>query len=1701
VKNTALETAIHHQVTKLILLFALLLSCVGEKKPSTNAECAEGEGFDQVSRQCVNVRSAPAATLRNLSLFQNSGKNTVRLDYRDSNGEAANSCEVVLPSTSGIEANSPAVYEIYERTTDLVDWATDLAADIAPPSPAAITAGNNLRIQLNQMLSSTSLQLILGQRDAIFTGAETIANAAIATGNAVLNARGTYLNSSRIAYRDDFQHLEDRCLCQGGECTTIITPKFNFYGSAGFRYRVSNLIDGGGSFSEVNVNVQRINRAPLPVYQDVAVSESTTATAITQSLGALATPVDPDGDAIFTYSLISNPTVGTLSGCLGIGGAQGLNCNYRPNNGDHSDTTFDAAGNIVSVNAGLQATGVFNGMTLTAAQRGSIGNNIQIETIAYLGLGFAPVGTVSLSGDSNGPKITVVVNPQSTTHNQLRTMLLNSNDALEFISVGASATPFAIVSLGATTLSGGTNAQDSFVYRVTDTQTASSYNGVVNIRIIEQNDAPRLDPNTMTTTPANLVEDGGFTLAIPYIDPDSPIAGPPTCNLAPSAQLTAVSCLCSLVAKSCTGTFIPSSPNYNGTAFIDVSVTNDGLTSLVTRKFVSIAAINDAPVVETLNALYNDGLEDVAYEITNLRIHEGDGDDARLELSQDLFVRIVSANTTVVPNNASNIKIRFRSSPTSSDVDLNFDGTNEVMIPNTNSDAYAGRLSFEFIPTQDQSGVVPFTLHIRDNGTTGGANVNTAAIPFSINFVEVNDPPTIESIANINMNEGGVGQTQPFTVDEGGGPNEDVQTMEIRVLSDNQGLISHANIDIYYDTNDDLLPGTSERIGSGGAFVALGDGANSADLHSLFVRVKPIDGQTGTANLSVTARDSDGEQTVSNFAVIVHPVSAVHGGWEHVMATSKKTFPSNIQDPSKSCNPTPSECRPIGSAAGIAYGNCTGTVAPNSVVEAQTRAAIFHDTANNRCYYADATGGLDWQELNTFCPVSRTSDVPDCSVEGANCIGTRNPENNISPNGTTTRYYFRTSTQTCYRSKGPAIDDWETYYPSRIELRWKNFILAGTGASAGVSISGWNIYRRETGDEYNFNSPLATITNPSTRSYVDNSATENTVYFYLVQPLDSTLPQGRPTATSEVFSEIRVVAPPRNTAFVHRWMVNQEVCTLMNRGHLIETENNFRCAFAGPGDTVIGGISYYDIGSDFIVDLAEAGCPYTRSGCTANGCIGLGAPAGAMAVAGNYYYDRSSGTCHYSRANGVWHALDDDALISTDISVADMNRTLEPLNPPLVNIRAARANLFCQRRGNFSGIDGLNSAPVTRLPYRKEQIGYSSHPIGVSSLQNDQTERGLSLNSSSKCNSSAASGLEFAYTNTQVPATSFSYSVPGTETSDIRSIHTGSVPIGQSTSTQACVSRFGIQDVYGNVSEWVRDRLRCDNDNTCSAVNALGPAVMTMTANGDALFGDYRMDGIKGPCRDLNADGVCDGDDAPLTDWKIQDKSFDASFFTLPLGLPIHRLYPINNPVFVSPVSGSVLEIGPTSGITISSLHNDSIYVNAEQLMGVPGTRLGNMATGGGYLDGDTAGRWNFELVPEADVSSQTATGTLSAGGATLNITANEAGAVGNDITVRLIDGATAGSETVSVSGLSITVFIEDSVSTAAQIATAINTPGSVSAALVTASAPVGTFIVTEGVRLSGGRDEAFPSRPDIGYRCVAPIPYNTYVDELPTDD
>lgn len=90
-------------------------------------------------------------------------------------------------------------------------------------------------------------------------------------------------------------------------------------------------------------------------------------------------------------------------------------------------------------------------------------------------------------------------------------------------------------------------------------------------------------------------------------------------------------------------------------------------------------------------------------------------------------------------------------------------------------------------------------------------------------------------------------------------------------------------------------------------------------------------------------------------------------------------------------------------------------------------------------------------------------------------------------------------------------------------------------------------------------------------------------------------------------------------------------------------------------------------------------------------------------------------------------------------------------------------------------------------------------------------------------------------------------------------------------------------------------------------------------------------------------------------------------------------------------------------------------------------------------------GFFNHTAAPTFSGNQATLAMTLPAGAAAsaviqdLTYTADAAGADGNLITIEYTDGATAGAEVVTVTGTAISVQIEDGVSTATQIKTAVD--------------------------------------------------------------
>jgi hypothetical protein len=563
-----------------------------------------------------------------------------------------------------------------------------------------------------------------------------------------------------------------------------------------------------------------------------------------------------------------------------------------------------------------------------------------------------------------------------------------------------------------------------------------------------------------------------------------------------------------------------------------------------------------------------------------------------------------------------------------------------------------------------------------------------------------------------------------------------------------------------------------------------------------------------------------------------------------------------------------------------------------------------------------------------------------------------------------------THVKSCYASTEPNPGAWTwsatTYIPARVKLSWNSFTVAGAGADSAVQVYGWNVYRREAGYDYDYvlgylkvnATDTMTLSDASARTFTDTTAVAGKVYYYLVRPVDSTT-RHLSISTPEIFSEVRVLAPQENYSFVHRWMVNQEVCmnmhmTTSTTPNKVDPSNNYRCPYKGPGETA----GYYDIGHDMLVDVSENGCPYTPApACTADGCIGIGAP-GFAASQYDVYYDRGSGICYIN--DGGW--VNYNAANATQILNAS-TKVGSALNPPLVNVTQAQAAAVCANRSNTTATTGLTGAingGVHSLPSKKDYIAFAASPTGYSDPALTDIEQGYSLNVTSRCNGTNANGLEFAFNDSNIPSTAFIYSLPGTASSSIRSIYTGSVPWVNSASTETCSSRYGIQDVYGNVAEWMTDAMTCSgvlNNFTCTASGATD--LFTYDFGGGVKYG---FDYLTGPYDDANGDTLLNAGDAFLTNWDFRDELKGAGKFSFPLGMPINvDLATANaNQLAASPSLPYLLDIGPTSGITTNQLHEDGIIVN-----GVANLN-GRFAQGGSYLSGNRAGRYSSELISNA---------------------------------------------------------------------------------------------------------------------------------------
>ncbi len=1617
-------------------LTVVLSACV-PKATEKKAACGTNQSFNNITRTCVSIlepRYKPVATLSSAALTQET-PSTITLSYTDGNKNPALSCRVYAQSAN-IEPISPTIInggiftkmDVLKASIENLYYAVDSAAPGIIPLVHLTAIGDAVILSKSTFTYATlltQLGIIKSESDFIMTTARNYLSSSSVT---------TYYNLSvtRLAEYETYSSMvTNRCECAGGVCTTTIAPKLRQNGTAGFSYSITDM-DGEGDAKAVSLTVAAASTSSgylKPAVKSSYVStysESASAAPTTYSF-TLPAASDYYGTAAasFNYKFVGTKvsnygitTNGRVYGCMDLVGSSGTtdkSCFYIPDSGD----------SFYSGAAPVKATATIQNIQFDALAEGTFANNYSVQIIKMSSID--PVvqaenfGLVSATYTDTYIRVvddTIKIYIGDNTTGADIVAAVNSDLKAKYMVTASDvgATTFTSMS-SATSLAGGTDAFDKLTYTASNAYSTSTNTASVIFTMAPTDDPPLTPteynsaymPLTLSGATTSAMAEGdaaGQTITLPYYEADnSPVVKAVTCAIdfatLPNIGLSykvPTTCSCD-GAGVCSATVVPNAL-FNGTGKFSYTITTIDQNSVTTATSgaqtvnVSVWEVNDAPTLTITSATATAAGVPTSYAAPLPNpLHVQENSTSAPSSAYICFTATAGGGSdestqtlTVTPS---------QETPTSNaSLVLTFDS---VLAPGaTGNNCGASQYAVPFTSTQNQSGTTNIKITVADNGTTHSVSAplsTNTTIPLTVDSVD--DPPYFSSyITSVQTNEGGAVVAGPFIVDEdtANSPDEDVQQIKIaNITSDNTAILPVSAISVFYDLNDNGVEdsGESRTFGSSTTILPASQDLESAagvDVkgHSFYLKLSPVPGNSGNSNITVTINDgtlgaSNSHMVSKSFSLITNSVAAQHGGWSHISAVGLKTDKNGAPAATSDvvCNYDTNKCD--GSSS------CTGTAAPNSTIVPADVNVIYWDSSNKRCYRSQTAGDkFSWIEMKTTCPITRSGGVNflyDSSLLPAQSVPTPTAVD---------QYYYNPLTNVCYYSTQPMPGTfaWNSpYVPSKVTLSWNSFTISGSGSDSAVTIAGWNVYRREKGYDYDFkngflktnSTDTMTISNSLTRTFVDNTAIAGKVYYYLVRPVDSI--HHLPTYTPDVFSEVRVLAPTENYSFVHRWMVNQEVCNSMHMTttttNKVDPSHNYRCPYKGPAEssTVPG---YYDIGKDMLVDISESGCPYTKApACTASGCIGIGSPAGAglnisAAAAGNIFYDRSSGACYVanSTAAGDWTDYNSAALIA-----ANVTKSNTALNPPLTNISMSKASAICQLRSTAVPLANLGTANLAvsdpsataLLPSKKEYIAYSAAPEDLSDSLITDLEQGYSLNVQSRCNSTNANGIDVAFSDSSIPSTSYIYSLPGTASSGIRSIYTGSVPWGMNYSTESCSSRYGVQDIYGNVAEWVLDSMSCPNaaNFVCSMTSNTDLANYNFTAEDysvGAATDHYRFDLSTGPFVD-DGSGAPSAGDSYLTEWDYKDELFNAGKFSFPVGMPIN--VDIGNAFPGKTFLDYLLDVGLTSGLTPNQLHEDGMIVNGAVINATAG-KTGSFAQGGSYLSGNRAGRYSSELVPDS---------------------------------------------------------------------------------------------------------------------------------------
>jgi len=388
------------------------------------------------------------------------------------------------------------------------------------------------------------------------------------------------------------------------------------------------------------------------------------------------------------------------------------------------------------------------------------------------------------------------------------------------------------------------------------------------------------------------------------------------------------------------------------------------------------------------------------------------------------------------------------------------------------------------------------------------------------------------------------------------------------------------------------------------------------------------------------------------------------------------------------------------------------------------------------------------------------------------------------------------------------------------------------------TISGYHVFRStQASGPFITQVNSALIPAADTLSFTDPTLTEadeGVTYYYRVKAVSAN--NGQLMDTSSSYSTLRIPIPLHNMSLVHRRMANKDTCTAMAKTP--DKSNHNRCAYVGPGDNYEG---IYDIRKDHFVDSFEASCNYTQNNfdcaeTNSRGCIGAGVPVTGIAGVGQIkvtplnhaiYYNRLSGACYYF--NSSWKTiaslskseLENFALLNQKIQDATLDdlKSTFPAKPPLVLIKQFQAYNYCSAGTTNPSFGMTDKTLITRQIHMAASTWSSENETGAADL-----ETGADLSSElSQCNASSGGSLIFQFSLNDSHRDSWT----GTnKAGSPRFVMAGS------DATEDCVSKYGIQDLVGNVEEWNTDRYFARGDDSFHPIGSnVTPSDLATSSN------------------------------------------------------------------------------------------------------------------------------------------------------------------------------------------------------------------------------------------------------------------------------